>query len=317
MTHQTISVVLFLFLLSACVKKELPAPKHESGEITTGQVSLGKYYDQQIYFNLERNTTIAQNDKENWDLSFECSETGMHVLLNSSKAMMSTHVSNNFNLGDEHLIKDTDWNYDASSRNLDSTAIGDWTNKNILVDRGYSLSGDKIGYCLLKIEADDSNNYVIKYSLTNHNREIIYKVIKTSEHYFTQLSFDDGLIQNEPQKDSFNLLFTQYTHVFDDKSSYLVTGVIVNLNTQIATMNSDDFPSITIDEVKELDFTYARNTIGYDWKTYDYDTGLYKIHQEKIYIIKTIEGYFYKIHFIDFYNQNGEKGNPSFEFQRL
>jgi hypothetical protein len=35
------------------------------------------------------------------------------------------------------------------------------------------------------------------------------------------------------------------------------------------------------------------------------------------YVVLDREGYFYKLRFISFYNNSGEKGYPTFEFQRL
>ena len=57
-------------------------------------------------------------------------------------------------------------------------------------------------------------------------------------------------------------------------------------------------------------FTYSDiNVIGYDWKIYDFDTGFYTIDPSATYILSDTEGYFYKLRFIDFYNENGEKGS--------
>ncbi|HRS01468.1 MAG TPA: HmuY family protein [Bacteroidota bacterium] len=37
----------------------------------------------------------------------------------------------------------------------------------------------------------------------------------------------------------------------------------------------------------------------------------------KDYIIKSVNGYLYKLHFTAFYNEKGVKGYPKFEFQKL
>jgi hypothetical protein len=36
-----------------------------------------------------------------------------------------------------------------------------------------------------------------------------------------------------------------------------------------------------------------------------------------VYVVRTSEGLFYKIHFIDFYNETGLKGYPKFEIAAL
>jgi hypothetical protein len=37
----------------------------------------------------------------------------------------------------------------------------------------------------------------------------------------------------------------------------------------------------------------------------------------KIFVVKTADGYFYKIRFLDFYDENGAKGVPKMAYQRL
>lgn len=59
------------------------------------------------------------------------------------------------------------------------------------------------------------------------------------------------------------------------------------------------------------------NNIGYSWKSYQFDVNKYVVDFEKIFIIKDQEGFYYKLRFIDFYDQGGNKGTPTFEFQRL
>ena len=64
-------------------------------------------------------------------------------------------------------------------------------------------------------------------------------------------------------------------------------------------------------------FSKYYNVIGYDWKTYDYESGSYIIHPEKNFVIKDKSGFYYKFHVIDFYNDSGQKGNIKFEFMLL
>ncbi len=59
------------------------------------------------------------------------------------------------------------------------------------------------------------------------------------------------------------------------------------------------------------------DVIGYSWKEYNFGSSTYEVDPSKNYIIKTTEGMYYKIHFIDFYNDQGDKGTPVFETQLL
>ena len=60
-------------------------------------------------------------------------------------------------------------------------------------------------------------------------------------------------------------------------------------------------------------FNTNEDVIGYDWKEYDFDTGIYAIFPDHVFIVQDVEGYFYKLHFTDWYNAAGQRGNPRFE----
>jgi hypothetical protein len=82
-----------------------------------------------------------------------------------------------------------------------------------------------------------------------------------------------------------------------------------------------DFQSINRDAVQSLEFTTIQDEIGYDWKdvTGDVTSGniSYVIIEGLNYIIRDQEGFYYKLRFISFYNNEGEKGYPTFEYQKL
>ena len=59
------------------------------------------------------------------------------------------------------------------------------------------------------------------------------------------------------------------------------------------------------------------NAIGWDWKQYDMSSGPYTVDVTKNYIVKNQNGLYFKLRFIDFYDDIGEKGAPKFELQKL
>ena len=98
----------------------------------------------------------------------------------------------------------------------------------------------------------------------------------------------------------------------------MVTGVLHNF---YATRTYRDtvigFEYFNFDDALNLPYQEDVNTIGYNWKEYNYTSGQYILKPEINYVIKTQNDIYYKIHFIDFYNNLGEKGTPVFEFQKL
>jgi hypothetical protein len=130
-----------------------------------------------------------------------------------------------------------------------------------------------------------------------------------------------SIVSIEPPKEEWDLIFTQFTNIFYDEDPplpYLVTGCIINRNVvEVCQVYDKDFEAITIEDIDKCPFSKNINTIGYDWKIYDFDTGQYKVYSNQNYIIKSTEDKYYKLHFIDYYDQQGNKGTPTFEFQEL
>ena len=126
----------------------------------------------------------------------------------------------------------------------------------------------------------------------------------------------------EPQQQTYDLLFTQYTTMlFTDQGipyPYLVTGVLLNRSiVEIAVDSTTDFFSITHDLALSVSYTKALDAVGYDWKYYSFKTGVYTIRPKLSYIIHGVSGLYYKLRFVGFYNKDGLKGYPVIEYQQL
>lgn len=87
--------------------------------------------------------------------------------------------------------------------------------------------------------------------------------------------------------------------------------------TLAAQVDHLSFEEIDVDAAYYSALTDSADAIGYDWKFYDLDAGQYTVFSDQNYIIRDQEGFYYKLHFVDFYNNQGEKGFPTMEVQRL
>ena len=316
--------LLFCLLFAACEKKELPVPKHEQGETVIGQTDMGSDYRYQVWFSLLENRFVFRNLKTDWDLGFEASAEGYHVFLNGSKAMRAYQTSFS-SLGE---VNDTtglgnNGKADMPSGRLDSTAFGDWRMDNhvYVIHRGYNEMGQIIGFCKLKITSVNETEYLIEYG-NLPGQEIRQARVKKDQKVNLvawSLTTHAQVPGIEPARDEYDLCFTNYTHVFYNPFQYYqVTGVLCNsYRTRVAVLKDKGFNEISLSDTLGRDFSTNRNSIGYDWKTFDLQTNLYTVNSKVSYLIMDSRCYFYKFHFIDFYNPQGLKGAPKFEFQRL
>lgn len=315
-------IPLTLLINQSCKKGELPAPKHDVGNITTNAVNMSSDYKWQLYYDLKTNTVVGQNLKTIWDLGFACSETENHIILNSAKSMFSFNTLNtNFSAITDTAGLSANKKCDQPSGNQDSTAIGEWQGANnvYIIDRGYNETGIHQGFRKIQFLNSTSNSYTIRFAALNGSNDTTIQIPKDTNYNFTFLSFTtQGTLIVEPPKSSWDLEFTQYTHIFYEPAPtpYLVTGCLLNRHRTGATIDSTNaFNSIDFSSVQNYTLTNEINAIGYNWKTYSGST--YITHSHFNYIIKDQEGYYYKLHFIDFYSNTGIKGNPKWEYQQL
>lgn len=314
-----ISGICFLILFS-CKKEELPVSAHQSGDFTTSTVNMESNYKWQIYFDLKTNSVVSKNLKTAWDLGFETGEDGYRIILNSAKAMYAFKTNN----ADLSSVTDTAGffmarKFDVPSGNLDSSAIGNWkiSPTVYIIDRGYNESGIHQGFRKIVFQTVDSESYSIHFSRLDGSGETTMMMPKDNNYNFTFLSFSSSTtVMIEPPKTDWDLVFTQYMESLS--TTYLVTGCLLNRYNTSAKMDSIiSFDHIDYTYVQNQNLSSEINTIGYNWKEFNFSSSTYIVFPKMNYLIKDAEGFYYKLHFIDFYNNSGIKGNPKFEYQQL
>ena len=304
---------IYIIILSffSCEKEEIAISPHSPGNIQTNQIELGTDYRFQTFYDLGSNSIVSNNLKTEWDLAFESGINGYHIILNSSIYSSLAYVDA-VSFYDTISTSNLTWTWDNPNGNLDSSAFGDYRNKNgfYVYDRGFDLSGNSRGY----------KKILIDYSNLDNSEPYSFTVNKDNSVEFICFSFDSNSIKNiQPSSNDWDLLFTQYTHLYSDTTTpaYLVTGVVLNSEVIVAEDNSFSFEEINYSMIDQLNFTSNNDAIGFDWKEYNFDAGIYTVNSNLNYIIKDRQQRYFKLRFTDFYNSNGDKGCPTFEIQEL
>ena len=334
-----IAFIISVFFLTSCFKQDEKIMPHDSGDVKTQTIELTKDYRYQVYFDLSSEKIVSTNLKTDWDLGFECSAKGWHIILNTSNFMVAAKSG----LTDFSLPIDTagyKWNFDVSTGNPDSTAIGNWVefhtpdslktypNEIYVINRGYDQAGNLRGFRKIIFLGLDNDSYTFRYANLDGTGENTFTITKDPAVNYIYFSFDAGEKQLtlEPPKYEWDLEFTQYTTLLvtdgGEPYPYLVTGVLSNpSNIVVAQDTLYDFSSISLDIAEKLIYSRNLDEIGYDWKAIvgDVNTGnvSYVIVQGRNYIIRDNSGFYYKLRFTSFYSNTGDKGYPTFEYQRL
>lgn len=323
-------IILLVLTATSCFEEDIMVPPHQQGNLEIGKVQLGYDYDRQVFYDLNSNREVSSNVISDWDLVFESSEGGWTIRLNSSKYM---YAGNSYDtiFSSELSRSDLEMKFDRSDGDPDSTAIGTWFELEgdsirslehvYLVDRGRDEFLEKIGFEKVQFKITDSH-YLVRHANPDNTGEINTMISRKEDAdrriYY---SFDNGIVEIAPGPSEWSLLYSKYTTMLvtdaGEDYPYLVTGVLLNPDGVTAARDTiHDFLSIQLADTIDLDLTSRSDVIGYDWKYYNSD-GIYTIESDRAYVIRDRNGFYYKLRFIDFYNDTGEKGHPQFEFVKL
>jgi hypothetical protein len=318
-TLLTLSILSFILL--SCEKDEIAILPHQSGDATTNSVDMLADYRNQLYFDLKTNSIVGSNEKIEWDLAFESGSTGNHIFINTAKSMFIAKTNETFTSKTDTL--GLDWKWETANGHIDSTAFEGWSVSDLfIVDFGYSYDGSHLGFGKLKIIELTATSWTIHYSSLTETLPQQITLSKNDSYNATFFTFTSGgsEVNIEPPKADWDICFTQYTHIFYglENTPYLVSGVSLNrYQTEASEDFETDYLAINFESIINHPTSYIKDIIGYDWKFFDFAVSKYTIVPTLNFIIKSTEGLYYKLHFIDFYNETGEKGYPKFEFQQL
>lgn len=312
-------------ILAGCEKEEKPYTLPPPGPAKLDKVNMGPDYSKVIFYDLNTQTATVKSLGD-WDLAFDASTKGIHALLNGGKGVQIAAMGDTA-FEQPYDVSKADWKWDPPSMNLDSTAIGEWaspvylvTGEVYLLDRSEKSNEEQ--YKKLKLVSVSDQAYLLRCSNLDGSDDFYFTVNKDEQFNFIYLHLDKGVLADfEPPKDQWDFMFTRYRFIYYNMQPivpYEVNGVILNpYRVQVADTRTIEFEDLGLDSAMTLTYTTRRDFIGWDWKYYDFDAEAYVTDIKRVFVIKSHSDIYYKLRFIDFYDENGVKGAPSFELQRL
>lgn len=315
-------------LLTSCLKEETPKEKrlHE-GQIVA--IPMGIDYRHHVFFNLYENKIVETKSKDVWDIAFESGASGQHVITNTSKYMF-VYETDKTNLSEVVSKYGYTQNpsYDHPSGNLDQTGIGDWEDGFVrILDLGTAADGTKHGWYKLKVISVSATTYKIEFAKLEDTNSTTVEITKSNDCSFTYFSLrENKVIDFAPPKGEWDIEFTQFmVHLTEPLvMDYLVTGCLTNrYQTTSALVTEIEFEDIDLAYATSIMMSSEINTIGYDWKDVGLDnvmgggTANYVVYPDKSYVVRDQAGRYFKIKFLSFFSENGEKGTPTFEYELL
>lgn len=327
-----IAILFMAFSFQSCFKEDEMVTPHPRGDVKTDTIPMTENYLYQVYYSLDSGEIISANVKTLFDLGFECNQPGWHVILNSSNFMKVTDLGS-VPFGSAYDTTGLHMKFDKSDGNPDSNAVGQWftisgvdtvSNGHVYaVSRGLDELGNPLGLWQVIFDSLRNNTFYFRYAPLSGGSGTPAAVVKDPAVNYIYFSLKSGsVVSAEPSRESYDLLFSQYTTMLLTDEGipypYLVTGVLLNRNQMRTAIDSTtEFLAITRESALTLQYSQVIDAIGYDWKYYNFTSGVYTIRPKLNYVIQSESGYIFKLRFVGFYNKDGLKGYPVIEYQRL
>lgn len=345
-------ILLLAALLTACSKKdEAPyVPPVIEGSITA---ALGAELENQVFVNLAKKELVSV-PAGSWDLAFQ-SSGGTAIRVNSGKksSVYVTTTSNFESVTSAPAARSFVYDDPAAMSDPSKTAIGEWTAAGVSKNLVYVInlgndapaSSNPLGYKKMQITGFENGVYHIKYANLDGSQAGEAAIPVNARTNYTYYAFAKGVVQVEPDKDSWDLAFAGITVAGGGPpGSYVVSFAVVSntLNgTRVAEDNpgknlaDSDLPEDPINQLPDSESNYenlgkadyARMggsddplAIGRAWYQIlkPHSDGIYKVYNWRTYLIKTQHDRYFKLRFTAYKSvETGEKGYPSFAYQEL
>lgn len=323
-----LSLAVLLLLVSCFEKDEAVNPY--PGEVFTIESNINEYLS---YFNFETNEVKIVFALEDWQLAFEPDNEGWHILVNSGANWFILNTGQQ-DMG--ALYSDNEpanWHYDIQSRYPDSTAVGNWT----FLQNDLREYTNEV-YILGRLSANqytqrkqirffyvDNEIYRFHYIDEETGIQDTVTITKNDSTAFVYYNFiGQNQLNPEPKKTQYDIVFCTYydlATLFGVTIPYLVRGVLLNTSGVQAVCDSvTTYDQVRYETLGQYEFSGQRDVIGYRWKDVSVDINAgsagYTVHRNMNYIVKTLEGNYYKMRFLSF-SMDGESGFPQFEYTLL
>jgi len=340
-----------VFTFSSCSDND-PEPIEPIETGTTLTAAMGSNMANQIYVDLSEGTmtSVAVNS---WELAFE--NNGNAIRTNSAKKVgVATPIGSFEELSSTSGLE---FAYDSEDGNLSTTALASWTtNQPYVLDLGIDGNGNVLGFKKFVITAKTAGSVSIRFADLDGSNEITSS-ISLGDGNFTYFSLiNEETVTVEPA--SWDLVFTAVSLRTGAPCSVMGGGARPGINCDIyrlsataninsyagvmaatddpfADMEATDDPTaernqhsiagsnfeiLTIADYKALGASASANAIGRGWLQIlaPHSNGIYKVYDFMTYIIKDVDGNYYKLRFLAYKGgDNAENGYPTFEYELL
>jgi len=305
----------------------------------------GSNQPNQVYFDLSSGQ-YKTSLRTNWELGFYSGDK-FRVVINGTigmavKQLATTNIDaiqiSNSAVGIGTFDPANTAYIDNPDGFLNSTAIAevsanDSDNKVYLVNMGFavpavpagnggvSVTGSSRGWKKIRV-LRDGNGYKLQYADLNATTHTEITIAKEPTYNFTYFSLlNNAPVTIEPQKAMWDLNFTTFTNIIEGAGSYFYSDFVLTnakggarayqvMTNEIAYDSFTRTNLVRDDTRLKTDIEQDQRIIGANWR----NVVPVQLYSDRYYIIKDPAGNIYKLRFTALLSQQGERGNPSFQY---
>ena len=331
-------LLIALSVLASCEKDEpLYLQPEVAAGIQTQTFEMGETYENQLFFDFESQQTYTSTYGL-WDIGVACQGEPHFIICNGKNSEFGAAMIDDIPFENLHNLnlKSLDWNFDHPSGNLDSLAFNGCFVKTSngysgLLNRSYIINlGDKsLGlqqYIKIKPISVVGGVYEFLWGyLEDSTSMYLTRIFTKPVHNYAYYSFTSKqLIANEPaENNQWDVVFTTYKEMISDVDGtlypYIIRGVLSNPNKiRVAQINNGtSFENMSVGKAVGLNYSDDLDVIGFDWKEYSQSASMYTIVPNQYYVLKTKNDNYFKLRFVDFYDDQGRKGYPKMAWELM
>ncbi len=310
-----IFTLLFLSVFAVALTAQTPV-----------EVTIGNVYANEVYYSFS-NGSLVTSPRTNWDMAFAIDRMNINILANNGSGVkVYTYPNGNTTAWDDidttgmytwtpmyNSVEDLNNGAFVRNMNLDDAFDQGWGVYNMAT---HIIEGDSLfvmknvagEYKKMWIVSRDPNsginNWVIKYADIDGGNEETFTF--SADDYpglnFAHYSMEtNSIVEKEPASANWQLLFTKY---FDYSIPYYVTGVQIN-SAYVTVQQVDGVAQNDYENYTEGFFTSNLSEIGSDWKTFDMNTYMYNVDDQRVYFSKVLneegnDSTYWKLYFTGF-----------------
>lgn len=324
--------------LSGCFRPEAPLPlrsvdpTQQQMEVALGSwsESLGAItFGQQVFVDLSTGKQTIRS-RQAWDLAFASGPGETAVFLNTANYTQAADLG--------EMAFGTDLNpvdprtyafrFDSASGGHHETVLGGWIDRASgqsrdhlwLLDLGFDTLLSPRGYRQLVIDSLVEDTYYFRYAGVSGEESRAAQVRKQPGEPLVFFSLEAGrVVEVAPPAANWDLVFTYYAYRYPDGIPYWLTGALTNRHrVKAREIPTADLAGLTLADTARLGWAVGLDEIGFDWKTYLFGPpARYETDTTRHYLVRDTEGIVYRLRFLDFYNEAGERGFPQMEYAPL